>query len=94
VSDEIYNLGEPQLVPTKKKKHVYDRVRRLRLKRGDVIVCHDVQDAHNLARMRWPYISFQVPIVCAPGGIEQLPIEALRQILREAETCSQLIIPK
>lgn len=84
----------PQVVPSRQQKHSYDRVKRLRLKRGDILVVSDPLDAYNLSRMKWPYISFQVPIVVVQGSIEAMPAATLRKILAESEECSRLIIPK
>lgn len=84
----------PQIVPSKQQKHTYDRVKRLRLKRGDILVVSDPLDAYNLSRMRWPYIAFQVPIVVVQGSVDVLPAATLRKILAESEDCSRIIIPK
>lgn len=73
--------------------HLYDRIKKLRLKRGDVLVVPDPMTAKELSQMKWPYITFQVPIVIAPLGLERIPAEDLMKIAQRVRESSQLIIP-
>jgi hypothetical protein len=69
------------------------RVEKLRLKRGDVLVCRDPYTAKMLSEMKFPHLSFQVPIVVAPLGVEKIPLDKLEQIVRDVRATSQIIIP-
>lgn len=75
------------------KTPLFEMVKRLRLQRGDVVVVRDPFIAERLAQMKWPYITFQVPIVVAPLGIEAIPAEELMKIAQSARETSRLIIP-
>jgi hypothetical protein len=68
------------------------RVEKLRLRRGDVLVCRDPGTLQMLSEMKFPFLTFQVPLVFAPYGIEKVPLDQLKRIVREVESTSQLII--
>lgn len=69
------------------------RVEKLRLRRGDILVCRDWEAAKAISEMKFPYITFQVPIVFAPGGLEAIPGDKLFEIARKARESSQIILP-
>lgn len=68
------------------------RVEKLRLRRGDVLVCRDVPTLNALSEMKFPFLTFQVPLVYAPQGVDKIPLDDLKQIVRRVESTSQLII--
>jgi len=70
----------------------YDRIKKLRLRRGDVLVVRDVMLAREISEMKFPFLTFQVPIVVAPLGIEAIPADDLLKIAQKARETSQLII--
>jgi hypothetical protein len=75
------------------KQKLYDKVKKMRLRRGDILVCHDPMTAETLARMKFPFLPFQVPIVVAPLGLERIPADDLMGIAQKARQTAQLIIP-
>lgn len=75
------------------KQHLYDKVKKMRLRRGDLLICRDYQTGKMLSEMKFPFLTFQVPIVVAPGGLECIPADDLMKIAQRARQTAQLIIP-
>jgi len=77
-----------------KKRFDFSRyVRKLHLERGDILVCTDPHLGKALSEMKFPYLTFQVPIIVAPLGLEAIKPDDLLAIARRARETSQLIIP-
>jgi len=75
------------------KQWAFDKIKKLRLRRGDILVCTDPHLGKVLAEMKFPYLNFQVPIVVAPLGLQAIKADDLLAIARRARETSQLIIP-
>lgn len=62
-------------------------VKRLRLRRGDIIVVNTVETCRRLMRSgaRPPDGVTNIPIVVAPEGVRQIPLKQLKALVAELE---------
>ena len=62
------------------------QIRRLRLKKGDILVVRDLREANALSGLGSRLgIDFEVPIIVAPDGIKRLSREYLEKILEKSK---------
>lgn len=75
-------------------KHLKNRVRKLHLERGDIIVCADPNTMKLLSGLQVD-IPFPIPIVFAPEGLEKVSYAELKRVMKVAEQAfyPSLIIP-
>ncbi len=62
-------------------------IRKLRLRRGDILVVNNMETVRALLRTHPPMPAgvTSVPIVLAPEGIKKVPLETLKKIVTELE---------
>jgi len=75
------------------KQSSFDKIKKLRLRRGDCLVVREFELAQQISKMKFPFLNFQVPIICAPLGVEVIPADELVKVAERARATSQLIIP-
>lgn len=70
---------KPHKFPTKAEilEALTDRVRALRLQPGDILVTQDYDAMEALSEQQIAGIDFEVPVICAPNGIEKISVNEL-----------------
>ena len=59
-------------------------IRRLRLRKGDIVVVNDSNLIQSLSQIKG--VEFPVPIIYAPDGIKRVSKEYLQKILKEKDS--------
>jgi hypothetical protein len=74
----------PKYNPMPTHKQLSNVIRKLELHEGDILVVSDVDTLQRLRDMGSPPgITFRVPILYAPLGIEKVNVEYLKQFVKE-----------
>ena len=74
------------------KAALLDRIQKLKLQKGDVVVCKDLETLHAIEGLG-RVVDFTVPLVYAPNGIQVLSRKDLLNLLEQVEEADKSVLP-
>lgn len=69
-----------------------ERISKLNLQKGDIVVCKDIETLHAIEGLG-RVVDFLVPLVYAPQGIQKLGRQDLLNLLEQVEQSDKSVLP-